>query len=432
VDLDFPLHLWDRLLPQAEMTLNLLRKSRQHPQLSAAAHYHGMVDYNKIAFSPPGCKIIAHEKPSQWQTWAPHGQHDYSLGPAIHHYSCQMFYISSTASERIVDTLEFYPNNSPMPQLSSTERLLMAANGISDALKHPHPEVPFAQVGDDTITGLAQLENIFKNKFQKPSAPELIQAPLNAAGNKHPAVLADPILTPPMQHKYQTRSHRTISLNTARNTLLLPRVVTPMTGQAASLGVPARRQNLPPRNSLQDDLWNMETDNQAIELGTNHWTNQHFAHAESHPVTGKEIEYMALIKVPDLQPLWKRGFGNEAGRLFQGIRHIQSTNTCFFVELKNIPKDRQITYGKIGCDYKPHKKEKERVRLTLDDARLDYSGDMAAPTADITSFNFLINSTLSTTDAEMMMMDIKNYYLGTPLPSYEKCACYYQYFLKKL
>jgi hypothetical protein len=51
---DFPLHLWDRLLPQAEMTLKLLRKSRQHPQLSAAAHYHGMVDYNTTAFAPPG------------------------------------------------------------------------------------------------------------------------------------------------------------------------------------------------------------------------------------------------------------------------------------------------------------------------------------------------------------------------------------------
>jgi hypothetical protein len=36
------------------MTLNLLRKSRQHPNLSAAAHSHGMVDDNKTAFAPPG------------------------------------------------------------------------------------------------------------------------------------------------------------------------------------------------------------------------------------------------------------------------------------------------------------------------------------------------------------------------------------------
>jgi hypothetical protein len=85
VDPTFPLHLWDRLLPQAEITLNILRTSRLHPQLSAAAHFHGLVDYNKTAFALPGCKIIAHEKPGKRRTWAPHGQHGYSLGPAMHH-----------------------------------------------------------------------------------------------------------------------------------------------------------------------------------------------------------------------------------------------------------------------------------------------------------------------------------------------------------
>jgi hypothetical protein len=39
----FPMNLWDRLVPQAEMTLNLLRTSRLHPHLSAAAHFHGLV-----------------------------------------------------------------------------------------------------------------------------------------------------------------------------------------------------------------------------------------------------------------------------------------------------------------------------------------------------------------------------------------------------
>jgi hypothetical protein len=50
---------------------------------------------------------------------------------------------------------------------------------------------------------------------------------------------------------------------------------------------------------------------------------------------------------------------------------------------------------------------------------LDYSGDVATSTADITTFNFLINSTLSTKDASMMIMEIKNYYLGTHFPRYE-------------
>jgi hypothetical protein len=31
----FPMHLWDRLLDQAKMTLNMLRTSRLNPKLSA-------------------------------------------------------------------------------------------------------------------------------------------------------------------------------------------------------------------------------------------------------------------------------------------------------------------------------------------------------------------------------------------------------------
>jgi hypothetical protein len=163
----------------------------------------------------------------------------------------------------------------------------------------------------------------------------------------------------------------------------------------------------------------MDTAHVAIALGNNHWSQQHLANAVIHPVTGKEMEYMALMKDPRLQPLWKEGFGNECGRLFQGIQDIHGTDTCFFIKLANVPKDRKITYGKIVCDYKPHKKEKECIRLTVGGDRLDYSGDVATSTADITTFKILINSTLSTKDAAMMMMVIKNYYLGTPLPRFE-------------
>jgi hypothetical protein len=148
VDPTFPLHLWDRLLPQVEITFNLLQTSRLHPHLSAVARFHGLVDYNKTSFGPPGCKIIAHEKPGKRRTWAPHGQHGYSLGPAMYHYRCQNVYISTTASKRIVDTLEFFPHNYQIPQLSSTYILIMADNDMSNALKNPHPEVPFSHIGE--------------------------------------------------------------------------------------------------------------------------------------------------------------------------------------------------------------------------------------------------------------------------------------------
>jgi hypothetical protein len=179
------------------MTFNLMLTSRQNPQLSAAAHYHGIIDYNKIAFALPGCNIIAHEKPSQRRIWATHGQHGYSLGPVMHHYRYKNIYISSMASERIVDTLEFFPHNSPMPQISSTDRLLMASNDMTDTLKHSYPDVPFTSIGDDKTTSLSQLASIFKNKLQNPSAPELVQAPFKAAENKQPSALSQPTFTPP-------------------------------------------------------------------------------------------------------------------------------------------------------------------------------------------------------------------------------------------
>jgi len=114
------------------------------------------------------------------------------------------------------------------------------------------------------------------------------------------------------------------------------------------------------------------------------------------PATGKEMQYKDIMKHPSLGPRYKTGFGNELGRLCQGIRDIKGTNTCFFVELKSIPKDRKITHGKLVCDHKPNKAEQERVRLIVGGDRLDYSGEVATSTTDITTFKILINSTLST------------------------------------
>jgi predicted RNase H-like nuclease len=52
-----------------------------------------------------------------------------------------------------------------MPQLSSTDRFIKATKDMTDALKNPHPEVPFARIGDDTISALAKLAAIFKLKL---------------------------------------------------------------------------------------------------------------------------------------------------------------------------------------------------------------------------------------------------------------------------
>jgi hypothetical protein len=184
----------------------------------------------------------------------------------------------------------------------------MAANDTTDALKHPYPDVPFSAIGDDTITALSQLATIFKNDFQKPSAPELLRARVKATDNKQPSTLAQPILTSPMKHNYQTRSQQaspTYPANVieSHNSPLLPRVVIPAVRSAAPPRVPARAHNLSARNLSQDDFLDMGNANQAISLGTNHWTNIQMANAVVHSVTGKGMEYTALMKDPTLNPL---------------------------------------------------------------------------------------------------------------------------------
>jgi hypothetical protein len=158
-----------------------------------------------------------------------------------------------------------------------------------------------------------------------------------------------------MPDRRQTRSQMTIHTQGIPNVPLPPRVVTPRTLRHSPPVVPTGSRRLSPRNLSQDDFFGIDTAHVAIALGNKHWSQQHHANAVIHPVTGKEMEYSALMKDPRLRPLWTRGFGNECGRLLQGIRDIPGTDTCFFIDLKNIPEDRKMTHGKIVCDYKPHK-----------------------------------------------------------------------------
>ena len=59
----FPITEWDRLLPQAEISLNLLRNFRVNPKLSSYAYLFGNFDFNKTPLAPPGTLMAVHCKP---------------------------------------------------------------------------------------------------------------------------------------------------------------------------------------------------------------------------------------------------------------------------------------------------------------------------------------------------------------------------------
>ena len=78
---DFPLNLWDILLPQATMTLNMLRPSNENPDISAHEHIHGPFNLQKKPIAPPGIKSIIHLKPTQRSTFGPRGSECWYIGP---------------------------------------------------------------------------------------------------------------------------------------------------------------------------------------------------------------------------------------------------------------------------------------------------------------------------------------------------------------
>jgi hypothetical protein len=178
------MHLWDRILPQAVITLNMLRTSIINPKLSAATHIFGKYDFNRAPMAPPGARIIAHETPGRRRTWAPHGQDGWYIGPSLEHCRCYTVYITKTRSNRIVEKFEFLSHKFTLPFPSSHELATQAAADLTHALLNPQPAGPFCQVGDEQAIALRRLANIFVSA--RPRSTNNSSAPQDIIGNNAP------------------------------------------------------------------------------------------------------------------------------------------------------------------------------------------------------------------------------------------------------
>ena len=78
-----------------------------------------------------------------------------------------------------------------------------------------------------------------------------------------------------------------------------------------------------------------------------------------------------------------------------------------------------ITYGRIVCDVRDHKEEKNQTKLTVGGDIINYPDDCGTPTADLLTFKLLLNRVISTKNAKFVTLDIKNFYLNAPLTRYE-------------
>jgi hypothetical protein len=128
------------------------------------------------------------------------------------------------------------------------------------------------------------------------------------------------------------------------------------------------------------------------------------------------MEYRELIRNPATKTVWQQSAANEFDHLCDGCTgRVTGTNTMRFISVHAVPKGRTVTYAQFVCTERPQKKEVERTRITVGGNLIFYPGPVRTDTANLTTCKILWNSVLSTPGAKFMCIDVKNFYLNTPL-----------------
>lgn len=141
--------------------------------------------------------------------------------------------------------------------------------------------------------------------------------------------------------------------------------------------------------------------------------NPHYAYAVN------DLKLHKLIEGKDADH-WIKATIKEIGRVAQGFPNIvEGTNTLRFISHHDKPNDRIASYCRIVCDYNPDKEDPYRIRFTYGGDRSDYPYETSTSTVDTTTVKIHLNSIISTPGARHMTLDIRNFYLNTPLARFE-------------
>ncbi len=312
-----------------------------------------------------------------------------------------------------------------MPTITSSDALICAANNLTDAIAGiiPPPNI--------TTDAIDQLINIFQLQATKnkdaASAQRVLKDRAQAARvsnetNKQ-SPTTDPTTTttttpmsfPPLELEYPD-----LDTGMLRGT---PMISQDKMGNNSSpaANTPLQRKV---RTITQDYLFHLMDKPELPRLFTNQQAASRryplqflcdFANAVLDDETGNLLEYQHLLKHPKYKEVWRKLFGKE-------IRHLATTTkTIAFMNKQQIPQARRndITYTQIVCDYCSEKKDPYRTRITMGRNLGNYPNNCRTPTADLLTVKLMFISIISTPNAKFMTIDIKDYYLMTPMDHYE-------------
>ena len=137
---NFPMHLWDLLIPQMEIQLNLQRQSRTVPKVLAYAHHYGTYNYKAHSLAPLGSAVEYHVEPSTRTSWGMRSVSRWYIGISLEHYRCHRCWITETKGIRTGNTVFFKQKYLTMPTITPADALLTATCNLRETLEGDIPQ----------------------------------------------------------------------------------------------------------------------------------------------------------------------------------------------------------------------------------------------------------------------------------------------------
>jgi hypothetical protein len=129
---NFSPSLWDWLLPQTKITINLIGQSNATPTVSAYAHLSGPFNYNKMPLAPMRCEAQVHEKTDKCSTWAYHLVDGWYLFMSPEHSCTHNCHIRHTKSKQLSDTVQFQHKHITNPTITYANKVM---HTLADCVK---------------------------------------------------------------------------------------------------------------------------------------------------------------------------------------------------------------------------------------------------------------------------------------------------------
>ena len=376
---DYPRNLWDLLIPQTKITLNLLIQARPDHTKSAWEAFAGTLNYDATPLGPLGCEVISHKKTGTRNSWDFHGEPAWNIGVFIYYYRCQNIIAKGTRDTRVSDTLEFRHHHLTIPTRTPADHIIHGVEQLMTAIN-----AASAVECDNQLAAIQALRQVFHRWLRpteqlSPNPPPNLHQPNSTQSNPY-------ILRRTRRIKKSSNPPPRVVPNTRQ-----AEVFTPTPSPRVDMGVVdneepiamhkhthLHRQVMPVPPAGQEEPIARKTLSR-IQRQANIVTSE-MAAARRYPdaifqylalpvldkETGKFLEYHHLQKDPKYAFIWNPYYANELGRLCQEFgketkgpkkQIVKGTDTFRVMHYHDIPKHKikYVCHTMVVCEYHPQK-----------------------------------------------------------------------------